>query len=70
MVMSLNQLVGITVSLILVAIFFPLALQFINDMNTTALSNLDPSILTLLQTVVPILAVIGVALSYVSYIRD
>lgn len=70
MAMSIKDVIMIAVSLMVVAIILPIGLQAINDLNTTALSTLDPSILTLIQVLVPILAIIGIALSYLAYLRS
>lgn len=67
----------IAVSLMVIALILPLGLGLISGAGdtmitvngtSTALSELvDPSVLVLLTVLIPILAVIGIAVAYVSF---
>ena len=57
-----RSIVGIAVSILLVAILVPIAMTEIVGANTTGFSS---AVLTLFGTIVPILAIIGIALKYV-----
>lgn len=72
---SIRNVTMIAVSLLVIAIVLPLGLGYIASsgdtlVNGTALSELvDPAVITLLTVMIPILAVIGIALAYISYSR-
>lgn len=77
---TIKNVVQIAVSLIVIAIVLPMGLGLISAMGSTmiALNSttsaqldtlIDPSVLTLVTVLVPILAVIGIALAYISYSR-
>ena len=57
-----RSIVGIAVSILLVAILVPIAMTEIVGANTTGFSS---AVLTLFGTIVPILAIIGIALKYI-----
>ena len=57
-----RTIVGIAVSILLVAILVPIAMTQIVTANTTGFTT---PILTLFGTIVPILAIIGIALKYI-----
>ena len=62
MSVSINDIVLMAVSFLLVAILGPIAIGTIA--NTTT-SNWNASVVTMFQTLLPILWVIGVAIAYV-----
>jgi len=61
----MSLVVGITISLILIAILLPIGLDQIASVNTTAW---DSSVATLITTVVPIIAGIAAALLFTKYL--
>ena len=73
---SVKNVIMIAVSLMVVALILPLGLGLLSGAGdtmvtvngtATALSELvDPSVLTLLTVLIPILAVIGIAIAYIS----
>jgi len=73
---SVKDVIMIAVSLMVVALILPLGLGLISGAGDTmvtvngtesALSDLvDPSVLTLLTVLIPILAVIGIAVAYIT----
>jgi hypothetical protein len=80
--MSIKQIISIAVSLIVVALILPLGLGLLgiagdtvlvaynatglNESAITLAGAIDPSVLTLLTVLIPILAVIGIAVAFVS----
>lgn len=76
MALSVRNVIMIAVSLMVVALILPLGLGLLSGAGdtmvtvngtSTALSDLvDPSVLTLLTVLIPILAVIGIAIAYIS----
>lgn len=76
MSVSVKNVIMIAVSLMVIALILPLGLGLISGAGDTmitvngtesALSELvDPSVLTLLTVLIPILAVIGIAVAYIS----
>lgn len=58
---GLNQAVEIGISLFVVGIVVPLGLQQISQANTT---GINASVITILQVLLPVLAIIGIALYY------
>lgn len=77
---SVKNVIMIAVSLMVIALILPLGLGLISGAGDTmvtvngtesALSELvDPSVLTLLTVLIPILAVIGIAIAYISSTKD
>jgi len=65
MAMTIEQVVGIVVSLYVIATILPGALT---AMATATLTSVSP-IVTTLFGLIPILAIIGIAVSFVSYAR-
>ena len=79
---NVKQIIGIAVSLMVVALILPLGLGLIglsadtvlvpfnatglNESAITFTNAVDPSILTLLTVLIPILAVIGIAVAFIS----
>jgi len=61
----MSLVVGITISLILIAILLPIGLDQIASVNTTAW---DSSVATLITIVVPIIAGIAAALLFTKYL--
>lgn len=61
----MSLVVGITISLILIAILLPIGLDQIASVNTSAW---DSSVATLITTVVPIIAGIAAALLFTKYL--
>ena len=76
MAVSVRKVIMIAVSLMVIALILPLGLGLLSGAGDTeitvnnvtqALSDLvDPSVLTLLTVLIPILAVIGIAVAYIS----
>jgi len=62
MSVSINDIVLMAVSFLLVGILGPIAIGEIANATT---SNWDASVVTMFQTLLPILWVIGVAIAYV-----
>lgn len=75
MALKTNQIIMIVVSLVIIAVILPLGLGLVSamgDVNVTVngvptpLSELvDPTVLTLLTTLLPILVVVGIAMYYI-----
>jgi len=80
MSVSVKNVIMIAVSLMVIALILPLGLGLISGAGDTmitvngtasALSDLiDPSVLTLLTVLIPILAVIGIAIAFISTRAD
>jgi len=82
MAISTKQVISIAVSLMVIALIIPLALGLLavspdtimTPFNATGLNEsaillknlIDPSVLTLLTILIPILAVIGIAVSFIT----
>jgi len=64
--LSINEVVMMAVSFLLVAILGPIAIGKIANATTT---NWNTSVVTMFQTLLPILWVIGVAIAYVPKYR-
>jgi len=61
--MSANSIIGLVVGLILVAVLLPIG---INQIATTVFdSAVDDTVITLIQLVIPIMAVIGIVLKMI-----
>ena len=56
------KIIGIAVGLLLVAVLIPVALQTLATANVT---DVDPTVVTVLQVVLPILAIIAVAIYFI-----
>ena len=83
MEVSVKSVVMIAVSLLVIAIVLPLGIGYIgmagqynvswsgvwNETATTLADVLDPSVITILTVLIPILAVIGIAIGFLS-MRD
>lgn len=75
MAVSTKQVIMIVVALVIIAVILPLGLGLVSAMGdvnvtingvATPLSELvDPTVLTLLTTLMPILVVIGIALYFI-----
>lgn len=63
---SAASVVGAAIALLLVAYLFPIALLAIADANTTGWVSV---VITIFQTVLPIMAVIGMALKFMPWGR-
>jgi len=79
---SIKQVITIAVSLMVVALILPLGLGLLgisgdvvlvaynatglNESAITLAGAIDPSVLTLLTVLIPILAVIGIAVAFIS----
>ncbi|MEN6622639.1 MAG: hypothetical protein ABFD50_13940 [Smithella sp.] len=57
-----NKAIGIGVSLLVIAIVIPLALRTLAEANVT---GVDPTVTTILTVLLPILAIIGLALYFI-----
>ena len=77
MPISTRNVITIAVSLMVIALILPLGLGLLALAGDTIISNvsgtvvylkdaIDPSVLTLLTILIPILAVIGIAVSFIS----
>lgn len=58
MPVSTNEILGTAIGLIVVAVVLPTALGLIAN---ASLSGVDPTVVTIFQVLLPILAIIGVA---------
>jgi len=77
MPIGVRNVITIAVSLMVIALILPLGLGLLAMAEDTLISNIsgdaiylkdviDPSVLTLLTILIPILAVIGIAVSFIS----
>ncbi len=57
-----NKAIGIGVSLLVIAIVIPLALRTLAEANVT---GVDSTVVTILTVLLPILAIIGLALYFI-----
>ena len=64
---SARSVAMLAVSLILVGILAPIGLSEIANATTT---NWNASVITVFQTVLPIIAVVGLAMGYLAFGRD
>lgn len=72
---KINSIVMIAVSLMVVAIIMPIALGLLGGAGDTAVSIngtstlvstlVDPNVLTMLTVLLPIIAVVGIAIKYI-----
>jgi len=61
--MSASTIIGLVVSLILVAVLLPIG---INQIATATFdASVDPTVITLITVVIPIMAVIGIVLKMI-----
>lgn len=74
MAMSIKNVVMIAVSLMIIALILPLGLGLLANAgdtvidattNETLADVLDPNVITLLTVLIPILAVVGIAVAYI-----
>jgi hypothetical protein len=56
-----RRVIGISLGLLLAAIMLPIGL---NQLANASMPNVDPSVVLILVVVLPILAVIGIALAF------
>ena len=70
---GVKSVIGIAVSLMVIALILPLGLGLLGlagstivNGTTTLAEAIDPAVLTLLTVLIPILAVIGIAVSFIS----
>ena len=73
MAVGVRNVITIAVSLMVIALILPLGLGLLGlagatvvNGTTTLAEVIDPSVLTLLTVLIPILAVIGIAVSFIS----
>ena len=67
MAISIQEIVGLAIGFFLVGILGPIALGEIFNANTTGWNN---TVITVFQTLLPVLFVIGVAIRYVPRLRS
>jgi drug/metabolite transporter (DMT)-like permease len=63
----LNKIIAVSVGLLVLALLFPIAL---NTLANATMTNVDPTVVTVVTILVPVLAAIGVALYFLPSIRD
>jgi len=73
MAIGVRNVITIAVSLMVIALILPLGLGLLGMAGDTVINGttklsevIDPSVLTLLTVLIPILAVIGIAVSFIS----
>ena len=71
--LGVKDVIMIAVSLMVIALILPLGLGLLGLAGSTVINGtttlaevIDPSVLTLLTVLIPILAVIGIAVSFIS----
>lgn len=64
---KIEQVVGLTIGIILIAVLLPIGIDLLVNMTTT---DWDPAVVTLLQVVLPILAVIGLVATFIPKIDN
>ena len=57
----LNKVIAVSVGLLVLALIFPIAL---NTLANATMTNVDPTVVTVVTILVPILAAIGMALYF------
>jgi drug/metabolite transporter (DMT)-like permease len=57
----LNKIIAVSVGLLVLALIFPIAL---NTLANATMTNVDPTVVTVVTILVPILAAIGLALYF------
>jgi len=72
MAIGVRNVITIAVSLMVIALILPLGLGLLGMAGSTVINGtttlaevIDPSVLTLLTILIPILAVIGIAISFI-----
>lgn len=63
----LNKIIAVSVGLLVLALIFPIAL---NTLANATMTNVDPTVITVVTILVPILAAIGLALYFLPRMRD
>lgn len=58
---SIKTVVGIAVGLLVVGLLLPVGL---NEIANATMTNVDPAVVTMVQVVLPVLAVVGLAYAY------
>jgi len=64
--LNIGKVIGAAIAFFLIAILFPIAISEVANATTT---NWNASVITIFQTVLPIIAVIGVAVSFLPEIK-
>lgn len=73
---SMNQAIKISIVLMVTAIVLPFGLGYMGNIGDTVVNGsaldtiLDPSVITLLEILIPILAVVGIAMTFISASRN
>jgi len=57
----LNKIIAVSVGLLVLALIFPIAL---NTLANATMTNVDPTVVTVVTILVPVLAAIGLALYF------
>ncbi len=57
----LNKIIAVSVGLLVLALIFPIALE---TLASATMTNVDPTVVTVVQILVPVLAAIGIALYF------
>lgn len=65
--LNIGKVISAAVGFFLIAILFPIALSEVANATTT---NWEASVITIFQTVLPIIAVIGVAIAFLPEIKS
>jgi drug/metabolite transporter (DMT)-like permease len=63
----LNKIIAVSVGLLVLALLFPIAL---NTLANATMTNVDPTVVTVVTVLVPVLAAIGVALYFLPHMAD
>jgi drug/metabolite transporter (DMT)-like permease len=63
----LNKIIAVSVGLLVLALLFPIAL---NTLANATMTKVDPTVVTVVTVLVPVLAAVGVALYFLPSIRD
>jgi len=58
----LEKVIGISISVLILAMIFPIALE---QLANATLEGVDPTVITVVQVLVPVLAAIGMALYFI-----
>lgn len=62
----LNKVIAVSVGLLVLALIFPIAL---NTLANATMTNVDSTVVTVVQILVPVLAAIGIALYFLPKIN-
>lgn len=66
----INSVIGITISLIIMAVLLPIGLQtFLVDGNWSNITGLDDTVVTMLTVLVPIIVVLAIVLLFLGMIK-